>query len=653
MAHYIPYPFFRDDVPLDISFVFENEKPAGKHGFLKTDGRHFVFEDGTKVRFWGTNLNGGANFPEHTYAKKLAKRLAKLGINIVRFHQLDSEWNTPNIFAFSKGKPFDGKSLDEESMDRLDYLIYCLKNEGIYCYMDMFTYRKFRSWEGVENAENLPDAAKPYCIFDNTMIELQKELCGMLWSHYNPYTQLTYADDPVFVMAEIINECHLFTSGQKITAEPYKTNFLNRFDKWLKANGDKRNASEFDIDDYKDETLIKFKMEIQEDYFQQMNECMRECGVKIPITGNNMIQTPANLKTHLMFDFLDDHAYLYDWRWGENQKYCKNQAITKEYKPFLTRSLATVKDKPTFMSEWDMPWPNDFRAESPIYTAAFGLLQDWSGFAIHTYAYTSNLDRMDVLGKEIYSEKIGNVPYRQGIFSAWNDPAKFGLFYHGALMTRRGDVAPSKGVVTIPHKSWASTYGDLGRANSERCRVEADSEFKEFLGQDYEGVKAENEISVMTSDTGELCINRIDNYGTVNTAMTKCAYGFLGKNRAIELSGVTIDCKTDFAVIALSSLTEKGISDSENILLTAVGRAKNTDARFEHEQMYDLGKAPVCIEVIEADIEIKTTAKGLKVWAISPEGFYIGTVPTTYESNVLKFCLGDVSNSMYYLICKD
>jgi hypothetical protein len=222
-------------------------------------------------------------------------------------------------------------------MDRLDYLIYCLKKEGIYCYMDMFTYRKFRSWEGVENAENLPDAAKPYCIFDERMIELQKELCKMLWTHYNPYTELSYADDPVFVMAEILNECHLFTSGQKITAEPYKTNFLKKFDAWLKENDDQRSAFDFDLDDFHDETIIKFKMMVQEEYFIAISNCMRESGVKIPITGNNMIQTPANLKTHLMFDFLDDHAYLYDWRWGEKQKYGKNQAITKEYKKWIQK----------------------------------------------------------------------------------------------------------------------------------------------------------------------------------------------------------------------------------------------------------------------------------------------------------------------------
>ena len=235
MTEFIPYPFFHDDMPIDISFMFEDEKPAGKHGFLKVDGRDFVFEDGTKVKFWGTNFNGWGCFPEHDYAEKLAKRLAKTGLNLVRFHQLDSEWHTPNIFAFTKGKRMPGGTLDPQSMDRLDYLIYCLKQEGIYCYMDMFTYRRFREEEGVENAAALVDAARPLDYFDDKIIELQKKLCKDLWTHENPYTGLRYCDDPIFVLAEVANESDCFSHYWKMPfPEPYQTRMLALFDKWLK-----------------------------------------------------------------------------------------------------------------------------------------------------------------------------------------------------------------------------------------------------------------------------------------------------------------------------------------------------------------------------------------------------------------------------------
>ena len=186
MQTYFPYPFFPDDVPIDISFIFEDEKPAGKHGFLKVDGRSFKFEDGTVAKFWGTNFNGAGCFPERDYAEKLARRLSKLGINLVRFHQLDSEWHTPNIFQFTKGKRMTNGHLDPDSMERLDYLIYCLKKEGIYVYLDMLTYRKFRSDEGIAEAHMLKDSAKPYSIFSRKLIELQKEFCTEIWTHFNP-----------------------------------------------------------------------------------------------------------------------------------------------------------------------------------------------------------------------------------------------------------------------------------------------------------------------------------------------------------------------------------------------------------------------------------------------------------------------------------
>lgn len=77
MEKYVPFPLYYDDMPIDISFVFESERPAGKHGFIKTAGDHFEFEDGTKARFWGVNFNGGACFPSHEYSELVAERLEK------------------------------------------------------------------------------------------------------------------------------------------------------------------------------------------------------------------------------------------------------------------------------------------------------------------------------------------------------------------------------------------------------------------------------------------------------------------------------------------------------------------------------------------------------------------------------------------------
>ena len=659
MEKFIPFPFSPYEMPIDISCAFADERPAGKHGFLSFEGERFVFEDGTPVRFWGVNLNGGANFPEHDYAERLARRLAMTGVNLVRFHQLDAEWNTPNIFSFCKGpRVKDTRHLDERSMERLDYLIYCLKREGIYCYMDMMTYRKFKSGDGIHVPHKMYDSAKSYSMFDEHMIALEEELAEMLWGHVNPYTGLRYADDPVFVLAEISNENDLFVMAdhpQRVLEEPYVSDFRNQFRAWLTEEGIEYDADACDINASKDEPLLRFKMALQEKYYRRMEACLRRIGVKIPVTGNNWRSMPANIRTQLWMDYIDGHCYNYDWRWGEYEKRCANVGITEQNFSYLFPLVQmNVKGKPFYVSEWDMPWPNEYRAESPIYNAAVGLLQGWSGFCIHTYAYTSRLREDNILGKEISASKIGGTPYREGIFSTWNDPAKYGLFYHAALMTRRGDVAPAKKHYVVRPASLSAWNNEASGLSAEISRMS--SQFDEQLPDGViltDRPLATPDATEIVSDTGELYRNLEKKYGTVNTAMTKCAYGFLGNNEPITLGNLTVDCKTDFAVIALSSLTDDEIGKSDNMLLTTVGRARNTDAKFDGDLLVDYGRSPALIESIEATVRLATEKEGLQVWAVSAEGLYIGKVPTTYEGGVLEFRLGEISRSMYYLIVEE
>jgi len=63
--------------------------PAGKDGTIRVEGGHFYAGD-RRIRFLGVNLCFGANFPSHDAADKIAARLAKFGINCVRFHHMDT-----------------------------------------------------------------------------------------------------------------------------------------------------------------------------------------------------------------------------------------------------------------------------------------------------------------------------------------------------------------------------------------------------------------------------------------------------------------------------------------------------------------------------------------------------------------------------------
>ena len=126
----------------------------------------------------------------------------------------------------------------------------------------------------------------------------------------------------------------------------------------------------------------------------------------------------------------------------------------------------------------------------------------------------------------------------------------------------------------------------------------------------------------------------------------------IGKQEEIKLNDFSIKVENDFATVAVSTLTNDPINNSQNMLLTAVGLADTADARYNEDEtsLTDPGTGPIECEVIKAKISIKTNRKNLKVWSVDAEGFLTGTIPSTYEDGVFKFEIGNEFESIYYLI---
>jgi len=298
--------------------------------------------------------------------------------------------------------------------------------------------------------------------------------------------------------------------------------------------------------------------------------------------------------------------------------------------------------------------------------AAVACLQNWSGMTIHTYSYGSYLDRIDVIGKESSSSTIGSIAYRDGYFSIWNDPAKMNLFYHAALMLRRGDVQPAKKVVGAKISELSRLKIQAFTSLVERHQIQTVLEDTDTTGIDEivmdTDVIPREKPKRIESDTGELWRDLKRSVGAVDSPRTKILYGMLGRfggedtrrreplGLELKLNGMSVDCLTDFGVVALSSLTDDAIETSQHMLLTTIGRARNSGAQFDGEKMIDVGHAPIMSEVIQADIAIKTNQPNLRVWGVNAEGYYVGKLATTYEDGWLKFHVGENFPASHYLI---
>jgi hypothetical protein len=179
------------------------DKPAGKMGFVCVKDGH-LYTGKQRLRLFGANFTAAADFPDHDTADKVAARMAKFGLNAVRFHFLDSTWGTPKLIKYESG---DWKNWDADTLDRLDYFIAKLKENGIYANLNLLVGRRFGVNDGVDPAVNQLDwkAAHAVGFFHGPHMDAQKAYARQLLTHRNPYTKLTYAEDPAVAIVEINN----------------------------------------------------------------------------------------------------------------------------------------------------------------------------------------------------------------------------------------------------------------------------------------------------------------------------------------------------------------------------------------------------------------------------------------------------------------
>jgi hypothetical protein len=152
------------------------------------------------------------------------------------------------------------------------------------------------------------------------------------------------------------------------------------------------------------------------------------------------------------------------------------------------------------------------------------------------------------------------------------------------------------------------------------------------------------------SCTGEMWRSWARHLGKIDTPRTKCIYGRLADNGTVSVNGMNVRSETDFAVVAASSLTDKPLKETDNVLLTIVGRAESTDQVMNGDKLEKYGHAPTMIEVVEAEITLDFDMQNMKVWAVNAEGLFTGAVASEWKDGKLTFTVGKTVPSMYYLI---
>lgn len=563
------------------------------------------------ARYWGTNVTAYALFstPKPAVAEQ-AKRLAALGYNLVRLHHFDSPWVNPNVFG--NPKTYNSTNhLSAESLDKLDWWIKCLKDEGIAVWLDLHVQRAVKPGDniyGFEEAAKGKDSAdlKGYAYVNLTMQQAMQRFNEAYLTRRNAYTGLAYKDDPAVVAIQITNEndiTHHFGNAllpdRKVPLhhKVYR-NAADAFARQHKLPADKVWRS------WEHGPSKLFLNDLEQRFNDTMVGHLRGMGVKQALSttstwGRNPL---SSLPALTVGDVVDVHSY------GGVGEIEKDPAHAAHLGHWV--AAAQVVGKPLTVSEWNAePFPNHDRHTLPLLMAAMASHQGWR--ALMHYGYSQE-------------------PFERNSPSNWhgyNDPSLLPMLSAAALMYRRGDVQEATTTYVFDPGAEVFFNQAMSAANAPALRTAAEKgklliampetpalPWLERVAPPPGAVVLKDPnpsllpsgAQEVTSDTGQLTRNWAKGTYTINTPRTQAALGWIG-GEDIALPAARLKLDTRHASVAVQSLDDAVLGESRHVLLSIGTRSMPAPGN----------KTPFRVEALAGELQVKAPP-GLKLYRNGP-----------------------------------
>ena len=589
--------------PLDFSGIPSRHAPAGKYGFVRSnDQGEFVFENapGKKVRFYGANLCFSANFLDKAVADELVEYLVRMGYNSVRFHHHDGRLVDPAVT--------DSMKLNAEMLDKLDYLFAQCKKHGLYVTTDLYVNRKFKS------PATGCFGMKPLLPIDEYAMENWMDFVRSWMTHRNPYTGLTWGEDPALLSLCLVNEDTLsanWNANPKIAAL-----YRGKFNEWKEGReGD-------------DQTLFReFLFELQGNVLdRQIDFVKNELGLKTMITSLNWITDAPLTRLREKFDLVDMHQYFSHptfpekaWQmpigFDQDSSIRRGASLPREIMP------ARIFGKPFTVTEFNFCNPNRFRAEGGPLMGAYAALQNWGGLWRFCWSHSD-------------TGIIRNPG--QNSFDASNDPMQQLSDRIILALFLRGDLAPSKTKLSCPMApfstgnpvmSYPGGFANLG-LNVQIGSHAAERELPSGVVSWRPGMKAPADPRIrLDRKAGTLA---------VSTPLTETATLPAGD---LAVKNLRVKNASKFMTAAAISLDGQPLPESDSILVIHLGNISQTGARYDNSaRLRAWGNSPeLLVERCTATLELECPGAPWRVAALALDGSETGEIPGTLKNGVFRF----------------
>jgi hypothetical protein len=641
---------FSDDALLDLRGL--NEKVAGQSGFVRRRGKDLTLGGGKPVRFWAVNVSSNNAAQPHESVDYLARKLAKLGVNMVRFH-------SP---MFDRGG--DVSKVDPKKLDNLHYLVAAMKKQGIYTKISFY----FPLWFDIKKGYGIPGYdtianKKPFALlyFDKRMQGIHRSWARGLLTTKNPYTGVPLASEPAVAIVEIINEDNYFfwTFGKKNIPPVHWRRLEVLYNKWRVAKGiagkgvlteawgmtggglKQQNARR------RKETAqqVRFLTMHQRKFYQDTVAYLKkDLGYRGLVSCSNWKTADANILdaleryTYTAGDVIDRHGYFGPQHKGDGASYSvrvghtyRDRAAVLEPQS-LPIQVNQVAGYPHIISELGWPNPNRFRADCTFLTAAYGAMQGVDGVFI--FAVGSNY-----LTDQSMSKFAASCPVIAGTFPAAALAYRRGDAIEPAPAVRRvlrledlfalkGSAASAQAFDKLRLKDVPAATGKRGSSGLDPLSFYV-GPVERVIGAGgvrRGGVDLSKYINHAKKKVTSIGRQLAWDYGrglvTINTPRCQGAAGFLSKGGPIVLSNVTIASENEYGAIIVISLDGKTLASSRNILIQAMTEERPYGFRAAGGRITNLGSAPFGVRNINAVVTFKgTRAARVRATALDENGY--------------------------------
>lgn len=636
--------------PLDLSFALD--APAGKYGrVLAVDGS-FVFEKkrAQKIRFSGTNLCNQHLFMPRKTVDAIVDRISKMGYNSVRFHHIDRRILNP--------KAKDTFTFDPKRVDELNYLFAKCKEKGLYITIDLFSMRPLKPGDGVKEFPRSHGGAEMKVLIPlfKSAMDSWKRYARQLMTLKNPYTGMTWGEDPALFSLNLINEASL---PAQYTRYPHLLKIVRKAwqDDLKKQNlavPTDRKAAQKSLMDF----LLRKEAESLAEMIRFVREELRYKGL---ITNYNydawLYQAPLREK----LDFIDVHSYL------DHPTYPRNswklpayyrQVSSLEESASEPGRLAGAREmgKPYMISEAQFCNPNIYRSEFGTLFAAVAALQDYSAYYRFSYGDTF----------EFRSPRF---------FALDNEPVSQLTEKMLSFLFVRGDISPAKEAVAINwkpeevaalhtlHVPYPTDFRKLilfGRVGSLRygktipgvTSLGTNKEWEKNLPPRWKkALLAIRTGKAVTSSTGEVVFEPARRRIKIVTPRSEAFSLEKGSLKGDVLTVNDVDC---FTTVSLHARKKVPLKKSDDMLFFHITNTAATGMRFASSSknlLEEWGKLPLLVQRDKIQVEIKHPfANKLRVFALNWNGSVKQEIPAEVRNGTLLFSADTGRGIMMYHI---